>query len=458
MLGRFVMAIVTALCLVWISTAGEVLAQRQGLKGKPPPKDPPNETCSVDGATPSDFTLVATVPLPEIDNFMFGRPIAGGQMDNGTAFAVAARIPNADRGRLFIYGDPATNLTPIADFDIGCTADDPCLMAFRAQTLAAADFNGDDVPDFAVQGIGSTGDAVAIYASTGDTPAYELTDVRNPYLDPVTSPLASNAIDSIAATDDWVVVGAPGFTNRDAAGTVLIYMVNADATLTFVDAIQSPNAVDGDQFGTGVALRVNLDTTVDLIVGAPGVDAGKKVKDQGEVWIFCDLSYSLVNGWEDRDSLKGLGKNDRFGAEVAVAGNQAVAATGWGANARAEFVFPGSVTLEPESGFEGGWASRGITTGALNGGAADDIIIGAPNAPCGENRSAGRAYLYRNGFPTRVIFKPPIAPTDDWTAFGWSSAIIGSFVVIGEPGRDLPAADGANDGQVYVYQYTPPPT
>ena len=42
----------------------------------------------------------------------------------------------------------------------------------------------------------------------------------------------------------------------------------------------------------------------------------------------------------------------------------------------------------------------------------------------------------------------------------WNSAIIetstGSFVVIGEPGRDVDGVDGANDGQAYAYQYTGP--
>ena len=72
-----------------------------------------------------------------------------------------------------------------------------------------------------------------------------------------------------------------------------------------------------------------------------------------------------------------------------------------------------------EEEFSAGWASRGFKTGALSGGPTDDIVIGAPNAACGQK---------------------------------WSSAIIRSFVVIGEPGRDVDGVDGANDGQVYVYK------
>ena len=325
-------------------------------------------------------------------------------------FAVGRRFLNNTAGDvLFFVLDPAapldsTTLRHVYSINVGCSdRTDPC--AFRAEQLAVADFNDDGIPDFVAS---KHEKPVEIYVGSvvGGNLTYDPQDVV--VLDSHTLPPGGSARDSlgVAANDAMVVVGAPAGAGRnDPSGSVFVYDVVTDP-LTFAlrPVILSLLPQSGDQFGFGVALR----TDALIVVGAPGVDATKKKSDVGEVWLS---STGL--------SVQGPSKNANLGWRVAAAGNDVVAAT----LSDARIYYPLSFRkLEPTPGGGAGWASGGIATGDANGNGVPDIIIGAPDVPCGEIGHAGVAYLFDGEGSVDQVFVPQIAENttedDCWNLAG----------------------------------------
>ena len=209
------------------------------------------------------------------------------------------------------------------------------------------------------------------------------------------------------------------------------------------------------------------DGLLDLIVGAPGVDlagGGRKDTDWGEAFAYPGVLQNLSitpSGFDTGD-----GKEEDFGWQVAVNGQEVFVATKWsGVDRRVDVYSPGLTAIartlrQPPDplpyGMGNGWASGGIFTGSVGG--VPSVIIGTPNANCAGEGSTGVAYLYVGNSTTPEVFVPPVpvdASGDTWNAFGWSADIVtaGSYdyVIIGEPGREYDAGDG-REGKVYVYQ------
>jgi hypothetical protein len=257
---------------------------------------------------------------------------------------------------------------------------------------------------------------------------------------------------------------------------VFLYDVTYDASsVAFSLSAESVlGLTPGSKFGEAVGLAdVVGDTSLDLVVGAPGVDGtGPKQTDYGEASVFGGLIQDLGR------FAMGAEKNDNLGWQIAVAGQTVIVGSKWTSTTRRAEVYSALPSgahrvLTPgvgnPSSLSDGWASGGITTGTIDGEPA--AIIGAPNANCGGSGSTGVAYLYGDidqafdFIEPSDVFVPPVAVDPDgdgWNAFGWSNAIIetstsghtSSYVVIGEPGRE---GSDANGGQVYVYKKSAPP-
>ena len=224
------------------------------------------------------------------------------------------------------------------------------------------------------------------------------------------------------------------------------------------------------------------DGLLDLIVGAPGVDlagGNRKDTDWGEAFAYPDVLQNLSitpSGFDTGD-----GKEEDFGWQIAVYGQEVFVATKWtGVDRRVDVYSPGLTAIDrtlrqppdplPAPSFRPSvcllaWAMGGPPVAFLRevSAACRQSSSGSPNANCAGEGSTGVAYLYVGNSTTPEVFVPPDPVDfsgDTWNAFGWSADIVtaGSYdyVIIGEPGREYDAGDG-REGKVYVYR-SPPPT
>ena len=440
------------------------------------------------------FDLRASIPRPDPLTSMFGRPIVAGQITDDTVgsfvnpvvFAVGARPAQIE---VYVFDSappaPVPATRPFALDLVVAHADTiltglPCgsegCQPFITRRMAMADLSdpADGIPDIVAGDPRSSG-PVEVY--TGSVDGGQLTYTRTAVLTLPTLPSRGFG-ESIAATNSHVVVGAPGGISskrnpKNPVGHVAVYSaveINAAAGGVVVTGA-FPGGDSDDGFGAAVAIgSVTGDNTLDLIVGATGVD-GNGGSDVGEVWVFEDF---FNGGGPDVSFLAETPvQGDQFGWQVAAAGNQVVGVKKWSSSAPLAEVHdltdfspdPNPILLAPLPGDLGnGWASHPLGVGNVNGNHVPDILIGAPNARCGADASVGLAYLYLDSSPidpespTNVVaFQPPSTspPVVDraWNVFGWSTVIVNTvggraFVIIGEPGRDL---TGNLDGQVYIY-------
>ena len=305
MLTRFVMAIVTVLCLALVLPSGQVLAQGNsgGKGGGKPDKDPPNQ-CPVE-VTPTPFPFNDPIlllpppfdggplPLPTNDPMFlerwFGQQVAGAQVtDSLIVFAVADRPPNQVQGRgawqgegaVFFYTLDDSGSTPLVTPVYSLALEDQDLLPYTYKLLKAANFNDDGVPDFIAAR--QHGLIVDVYLSTG------LTWMKVPI--PVPSGVADFA-DSLAVgnidghdlidgddLDEFAVGGVAG-------GDVFIYDVSLPGPV-IVKSQTVSSSVGGD-FGQRVAFA-EIDSNspgLELVVAAPRLKVGKN-RGAGGVFVF----------------------------------------------------------------------------------------------------------------------------------------------------------------------------
>jgi hypothetical protein len=184
---------------------------------------------------------------------------------------------------------------------------------------------------------------------------------------------------SVAASGTLTAIGAPGTSLGDEAdaGVVHIYDL-APPSPVRIDSIPNPSAVEGDRFGTSVALSGTL-----LVVGTPSDNTG--ATDAGSVYVY-DLTTApsavRVASITNPSPVEG----DRFGASVALSGTLLIVGT------------PRDNTMGPD---------------------------------------AGSAYVYDIGVtpPVRIasLTKADAKPGD---GFGTGVAIVGTRVVVGSNGNE----------------------
>ncbi len=264
-----------------------------------------------------------------------------------------------------------------------------------------------------------------------------------------------------------VIVGALG---NDAGGTnagrAYVYYggpgadATADLTLT--------GAAAGDDFGTTVSTAgdLNGDGYADVIVGAPGNDAGGT--DAGRAYVYyggpgADATADLT--------LTGAATGDNFGNSVSTAGdfngdgyvdvivgapfNNAAAGRAYiyyggpGVDATADVI----LSYPTFAGDEFGWSVS--TAGDVNGDGIADVIVGARENDAGGS-NAGRAYVYYGaryfftGIPDLTftgealgdLFGSSVSTAGDVNGDGYADVIVGAW----ENG-----AGGTNAGRAYVY-------
>lgn len=262
---------------------------------------------------------------------------------------------------------------------------------------------------------------------------------------------------SAAIDGDTIVVGSDG---EDGAGT------NRGAAYVFskdqggidnwgqVVKLVSPEPADNDQFGYAVSVQGDR-----ILVGAPFEDGDGS--DRGAVYLFeRDLggpdAWGLV-----RRIVPGAPTDDSwFGSSLSIDGSLAVVGEPWddeaGTDCGAAYVFGRD---------QGGADNWGFVTKLLaSDGAADayfgyslsidgtNIVVGASHAR-GGGTERGQAYVFARdeGGPDNWGEVQRLRASDgansDW--FGISSAILGSYVLIGACGED---GSGTDQGAAYMFK------
>ncbi|MBK8552193.1 MAG: FG-GAP repeat protein [Ignavibacteria bacterium] len=350
--------------------------------------------------------------LPEGDKFGISVSSAGDINGDGFFDVIAGANFNdaggSNAGRAYIYFGGNT-MNNVADVILtGASVND----FFGSSLSSAGDVNSDGYSDVIVGAIrndaGGT-DAGRAYIYFGGS-------VMNNIADVTLTGVAANDFFGYSVSESGdvnadgysdVLVGAP---NNDNAGTDAgrAYMYFGGAVMNNVADITLNGAAAGDNFGWSVssASDVNGDGFFDIIIGAPGNDAGGSNAGRANVYFGGVLMDNISD-----IAFTGSASNDNFGWSVSSAGD-------------------------------------------VNGDSYSDVIIGAPNnSSAGANY--GRAYVYFGGISMDNIadeFMSGSAVNDN---FGYSVSSAGD--INGDGYSDLIAGEIYNDaggldaGRVYVY-------
>jgi len=444
------------------------------------------------GAPGTDFggTDVGTIyiflggnPMNGNYNFLSDGSLAGERL--GSSISGAGDV-NGDGYADLIAGAPNnSSSTGLANIYYGSAAPSPYLapdLILTGQTTfdyfgysvsTSGDVNGDGYSDVIVGAYGNDAggtDFGSAFIYYGGSPMNNIADVI------LTGEAADDRFGysvSIAGdvNDDGysdVIIGAYG---NDAGGSNAgrAYIYFGGPIITNTPDVIFTGLTAGDLFGFSVSSAgdVNGDGYDDLIVGAPGNDAGGSVAGRAYIYFGSENMDSMVDV-----ILTGAAAGDNFGFSVSTAGD--VNGDGYsdvivgahlnsagGMNAGRAYLYLNSLTGYdiPDEFFTGAAAGDNLgisvsTAGDVNGDGFDDIIVGAPNNDAGGN-NAGRAYIYFGGpmlsnFPNVILtgaaafdyFGRSVSTAGDVNGDGYDD------IIVGAPNND---AGGTNAGRAYIY-------
>lgn len=262
---------------------------------------------------------------------------------------------------------------------------------------------------------------------------------------------------SVAIDGDTIIVGSDG---EDGAGTdrgaAYVFLKDEGGADNWGQVIKlvAPEPENAAQFGFAVAIDGDL-----ALVGAPRVDGSGT--DQGEAFLFS-RDQGGVGAWGlVKELLPNAPTNDSwFGNSVSVDGALAVVGEAWndgtGTNRGAAYIFG------RDEGGSGNWGEVerlsasdahdadffGFSV-AVNG---SNVVIGAAwAAAAGTER--GQVYLYSrdeggaDNWGEVQRLRASDAQNEDW--FGFSTAIAGSYILVGAIGED---GSGAGRGAAYLFK------
>jgi hypothetical protein len=299
-------------------------------------------------------------------------------------------------------------------------------------------------------GIGRRGSSLFIYGNhlvvgdsvVGDVSVYDKETTTDTPIVTFTGLAASRYGASVAMSENYIVVGAPG-VNSDKGEIYIYEKTGVNQWTAYSENPISDSLVSiNDYFGNSVATN---DTSI--IVGAYG-DSLKK----GSVYIY--EKNEDTNIWEKTQKIfaSQSSLNDEFGAAISVSGDYLVVGaklqdseTG-GTNAGAVYLYKyGTSWYEidkligvGESIYEGNHFGESV---CIKG---DYIIVGSPNA-----RSIGVADVFYHGRSwghLKKIIGSDSSLSDD---FGVSVSVSGRFLLIGSSSNDNITS---NDGAAYLYE------
>lgn len=248
---------------------------------------------------------------------------------------------------------------------------------------------------------------------------------------------------SVAASDDYMVVGDPG------EEVVYVY-AQTNGNWVLETKLAGPAQTSDFDFGSVVALSGD-----DIVVGAHNANPENGQGYQGCVYVFS--RDSLTSLWTETQILTGsnIGEGDHFGWSVAVVGDQLAV------SAYKNWDTDGDNTIDEVYLFEkqnGVWEEVSILTAAdpsENGGFGKAIAISDSFVVVGamyeENQTidgstaykSGSVYVYGDEKQWVLTEADPIK----YNNFGTSVAMAGSYLAVGAIGTST------STGKVYVYHF-----
>jgi hypothetical protein len=287
--------------------------------------------------------------------------------------------------------------------------------SFGSSVSTAGDVNGDGYSDVVIgapgfaNGESGEGRAYVYLGSASGLAASPAWTVEGNQIDASLGSSVSTAGDIDGDGYSDVVIGAPGFANGESGeGRAYVYLGSAGGLVTSPSWSAESNQVDAS-FGASVSTAgdVNGDGYGDVIVGAPGYDAGQN--DEGRAFTYLGSASGLAAApvWTAESNQDGA----ELGASVATAGDVdgdgradvIVGAPGYDngqSNEGRAYVFQGTVSGVATTA---AWTAEGdqadaafgtsvATAGDVNGDGYADVIVGAPGYDNGQSNE-GRAWV-----------------------------------------------------------------
>lgn len=232
---------------------------------------------------------------------------------------------------------------------------------------------------------------------------------------------------AVSVDNNLLAVGVPGSGN---SGTVRIYSIGTDGSLSFEDSLAPTDRTSDAAFGASVSISAG--SSVRLAVGAPA-----HTTSNGAVYAY---QRNLLHQWTLQKQLfaPGAAATSNFGASVAIDGSVLIAGAPWDG--------PGSVQVfRLYSNWT--WVQELTATGpletfgqrvALEG---DIAVVGGPHIG-GVFRRRGKVHQFRDVGSAWVEQATLVGLVDGGYA-GFGVATDGAHVVLGEPFED--------EGRAYVH-------
>lgn len=399
------------------------------------------------------------------DNFGISVSAAGDVNGDGFSEIIIGAVNNdaggTDAGRAYLYINSLSGTDIEDEVYTGATSD---FLGFSVSD--AGDVNGDGYSDVIIGAIGNNSARGIAYIHFGGTVPDNTPEVT------LTGAAAGDNFGwSVSGTGDVngdgyddVIVGA---LYNDAGGSNAgrAYLYFGGAAMNSVADVIFTGAAADDNFGSSVsdAGDVNADGYPDIIIGAPGNDAGGG--NEGRAYVY--FGGAIMNNTADILLNEGLSNNDLFGTSVSSAGD--VNGDGYGDLVigaynydlkGAAFVYFGGVTIanNPDVSITGvqnydrfGFSVSGA--GDVNKDGYSDVVVGAYGYPDAYNK--GRAYLYLGGIIMDENADATFTGEMNQDAFGYSVSDAGdvnrdgySDIIIGAPFNDPVES---NAGRTYIY-------
>eukprot|EP00854_Cymbomonas_tetramitiformis_P031347 gene31347-39402_t len=249
---------------------------------------------------------------------------------------------------------------------------------------------------------------------------------------------------SVGLSGTRLVVGAPYDDDLGSnSGSVHVYSVT-DSGATFVQKITANDGRIGDYFGWSIALSGTR-----LVVGAPYDDVDFNA-ERGAVYVYSvsDLGATFVQKVTANDGRS----SDFFGYSVGLSGTRLVVGAYGDDGVGSVYVYnvsdSGATFVQKVTANDGSSGDSFGYSVALSG---TRLVVGAPydNGVLGSN--SGSVYVYSVTDSAATLVQKITANDSSSDYFGWSIALSGTHLVVGEPNDD---DLGSNSGSVHVYSVT----